>query len=143
MDAEAGAEILGRAGGQEPGGASPGDRRKSAWRFPSARASVPEVRRALTPFLLPRGQVDDLILAACEAATNAVEHASRPTSPVFDVRAEIDGESVLIEVSDHGRWKTRQPAGGNAGHGLQLMMALVSMSLVSGPRGTTVSLRSP
>ena len=138
MDAETGSEVLDRA--------FPADHLMSSWRFPSARSSVPEVRRALTPFLdrsrLPRGQVDDLILAACEAATNAVEHASRPTSPVFDVRAEIDGDSVLIEVRDHGRWKTDLTPSGDRGHGLQLMMALASMSLVSGPLGTTVCLRN-
>ena len=116
------------------------------WRFPSAAASVPAVRRALRLFLaqapLPARDVDDLVLAACEAATNAIEHALGSTELFFDVRAEIDGTGVQIVIRDYGRWSTAMPSPGDRGRGLRMMTMLTAVSLISGPLGTSVTLRN-
>jgi anti-sigma regulatory factor (Ser/Thr protein kinase) len=126
--------------------AEPGGPRSSEWRFPSTAASVPAVRRALRPFLadapLPGRDVDDLVLAACEAATNAIEHAQRSTELFFDVRAEIDGASISIVIRDYGRWDVAMPRPGDRGRGLRMMTMLAAVSLISGPLGTSVTLRN-
>src|SRR4051794_16339232 len=78
-----------------PGTASP---RTCEWRFPSTALSVRTMRGELRPFLLESGlpdpEIDDLVLAACEAAANGIEHARHPTEPFFDVEAEVDGQRI-------------------------------------------------
>ena len=77
------------------------------------------MRGELRPFLaqsgLPDVDVDDLILAASEAAANGIEHAVHPTEPYFDVRAEVEGRRVRIVVRDYGRWTTRPVHPGGPG----------------------------
>ena len=74
------------------------DRRRREWRLRSLGSSVPSLRWALCAFLadagLPADELQDLILAACEAATNAVEHAQHPTEPFVDMSVEIEGGVV-------------------------------------------------
>jgi anti-sigma regulatory factor (Ser/Thr protein kinase) len=121
-------------------------RRACAWRFPSTGQSVRGVRCALRPFLTRAGvaaaELDDLVLAACEAASNAVEHAQRSTEAYFDVTAETDGIAVAIAVRDYGRWQPCRGGRGDRGRGLSMMMKLAAVTLTSGPHGTSVTLRS-
>jgi anti-sigma regulatory factor (Ser/Thr protein kinase) len=116
------------------------------WRFPATARSVRDMRQELRPFLtrsgLPDGDIDDLLLAACEAATNGIEHARHPTQPCVDVLAEIDGRRVRIVVRDYGRWATDAPDAEDRGRGLRLMTMLAAVSVTSGPLGTSVTLRS-
>jgi anti-sigma regulatory factor (Ser/Thr protein kinase) len=116
------------------------------WRFPYAAVAVPtmraELRRFLTEFGLTDPTVDDLILAACEAAANCVEHARHPTEPFFDVQAGVLGREARIVIRDHGRWTTRHVDPGHQGRGLHMMTMLAAVSLTSGPEGTTVTLRN-
>jgi len=120
--------------------------RTREWRFPSTAMSVRTMRRELRPFLasseLTEQDVDDLVLAACEAATNGIEHARHPAEPFFDVQAEIDGHSVRIVVRDYGRWTPPNADPGNRGRGLHMMTMLAAVSLTSGPLGTSVTLRN-
>lgn len=122
------------------------ERRACAWRFPSTGGSVGRVRRALRPFLaqaeVPDDETDDLVLAACEAAANGLEHALQPTEPFFDVHAEVDGGCVEIVIRDYGRWTTTRTARGDRGRGLRMMTMLAAVTLTSGPHGTTVTLRN-
>jgi anti-sigma regulatory factor (Ser/Thr protein kinase) len=122
------------------------DRRVHAWRFPLAHASVPAVRRALRPFVaragLPDDEADDLVLATCEAAANAVEHARWSREAHFDVTFECVGTDVMITVRDHGRWQPGRTPFGGPGRGLPMMMSLAAVTLTSGPQGTTVTLRT-
>ena len=121
-------------------------RQTRTWRFPATTLSLRDLRRELRPFLagsrLADGEIDDLVMAGCEAAANAVEHARDPTQPCIDVLAEIDGRRVRVVVRDYGRWVTDRRAAGDRGRGLHLMTTLAAMSLTSGPRGTAVTLRS-
>jgi anti-sigma regulatory factor (Ser/Thr protein kinase) len=120
--------------------------RRRVWRFPSTAMSVRTMRRELRPFLasseLPEKEVDDLVLAACEAAANGVEHARHPAEPFFDVQAGIEGRSVCIVVRDYGRWTPPNADPGNRGRGLHMMTMLAAVSLTSGPLGTSVTLRN-
>jgi len=115
------------------------------WRWPSTADSVRAMRLELRPFLdttgLPAHDLDDLILAASEAAANAVEHARLSDRPYFDVLTEVGEDWTGILIQDHGRW--RPPSGEVArGRGLYLMGVLADATLSVGARGTTVMLRN-
>ena len=122
------------------------DPRTRDWRFPLTALSVRSMRHELRPFLsssgLPEQDVEGLVLAACEAATNGIEHARHPAEPFFDVQAEITGRSVRIVVRDYGRWTAPDSDPGNRGRGLHMMTMLAAVSLTSGPLGTSVTLRN-
>jgi anti-sigma regulatory factor (Ser/Thr protein kinase) len=125
--------------------ASPNGRRCER-RFPSDLSSVPGMRRGLRGFLhdtaLPADVIEDLVLAASEAANNAVEHAQQPTEPFFDLRAVVDDAAVTIVIQDHGGW--RRPTSPTArGRGLAIMTALADTTVTAGSHGTTVTMRSP
>jgi anti-sigma regulatory factor (Ser/Thr protein kinase) len=115
------------------------------WRWLAVPTSIRAMRLELHPFLdmtgLPEDELDDLVLAASEAAANAVEHARFSTLPFFDVLAEVGEDWIHIVVQDHGRWRT-PTAGGHRGRGLQMMSALADATLTVGSRGTTVVLRN-
>jgi signal transduction histidine kinase/CheY-like chemotaxis protein len=116
------------------------------WRFPSAPQSIPGLRRALRR-LFTAADLDenvgyDLLLAACEAATNAVEHAQDPTEPFVDLTAEVSGGQVVITVRDYGQWRERVPSM-DRGRGSTLMSAFADITAVPSPEGTTVTIRVP
>ena len=118
--------------------------RRWEWRFPSIPSSVPGMRRDLHRVLdgtaLSTDVVDDLVLAASEAAANAVEHAQRPAQPYFEVCTQVDDEAVTVGVRDHGTW--REPRFPSVrGRGLAMMHALGETTVRSGARGTTVTIR--
>jgi anti-sigma regulatory factor (Ser/Thr protein kinase) len=118
--------------------------RRWEWRFLSTPTSVRGMRQDLHDCLddtaLSADVVDDVVLAASEAAHNAVEHAQRPTQPCFDVRAEIDRHAVTVTIRDHGTW--RQPRIPTVrGRGLAMMDALAETTVTASVRGTTVTIR--
>jgi anti-sigma regulatory factor (Ser/Thr protein kinase) len=82
-------------------------------------------------------QAYDLVLATCEAATNAVEHAQDPTEPVFEVTAAIANGRVSIAVRDYGQWRERVPSM-DRGRGSALMSAVAEITATPSPEGTTV-----
>jgi anti-sigma regulatory factor (Ser/Thr protein kinase) len=113
------------------------------WRWPSVLTSVRAMRLELRPVLgmtgLPDDEREDLILAAGEAASNAVEHAGFSTLPFFDVLAKVGEDRARIVIQDHGRWRT-PTAGGHRGRGLQMIGVLADATLTVGAWGTTVVL---
>jgi anti-sigma regulatory factor (Ser/Thr protein kinase) len=118
---------------------------RSEWRLDADVSSVTAMRWWLRAFLGQAGlsveEIDDLVLAACEAATNAVEHAQQPREPYFDVCTEIDDGEVTIAIRDQGLW--RQPASpGERGRGLVLMRAVADITVTAAPDGTTVTIRN-
>ncbi len=115
------------------------------WRLPATGRSVTVLRRALEAFLREAQLSDDnrydLLLAACEATTNAIEHARNPTEPFFEVLAELGDARVTIVVCDHGQWRDA-PAGTHRGRGLAMMWLLADTTVAAGRHGTTVTIRS-
>ena len=111
------------------------------WRLPSDAASIPALRSALRSHLsrggLGEDQAYDLLLAACEAATNAVEHAQDPTEPFVDVEAVVADRRVRITVRDYGQWRERVPSM-DRGRGSTLMTAVGEITATPSPEGTTV-----
>jgi anti-sigma regulatory factor (Ser/Thr protein kinase) len=83
----------------------------------------------------------DLLLAVCEAASNAVEHGRDPSKPFFDVLTEIGDDRVTVVVRDHGQWSDGRP-GAHRGRGMAMMRMLADSRVVAGPQGTTVTIRS-
>jgi anti-sigma regulatory factor (Ser/Thr protein kinase) len=112
-----------------------------SWRLPSETAAIPVLRRRLRSWLDASGadpdHAYDLLLAACEAATNAVEHAQEPTEPFFDVTAELVNGSIRISVRDYGQWRERA-ASMDRGRGGTLMSAVGDITATPSPEGTTV-----
>jgi CheY-like chemotaxis protein/anti-sigma regulatory factor (Ser/Thr protein kinase) len=127
---------------KETAAASPG--RHAEWRFPAEASSIPVLRRRLRTLLHDAGvdhdQAYDLLLAACEAATNAFEHAQDPTEPFFDVTVHVDHE-VRISVHDYGQWRERMPSM-DRGRGSTLMSAFGEITATPSPDGTTVTIIS-
>ncbi|MGR6966378.1 ATP-binding protein [Geodermatophilus sp. URMC 61] len=114
------------------------------WRFPSDPRSVPALRRRLRALFVEAGLDEDLaydlVLAACEAATNAIEHAQDPAERVIDVGAEVVGGRVEVAVRDYGRWRERVPSM-DRGRGSMLMSAVGEITATPSPAGTTVVIR--
>jgi PAS domain S-box-containing protein len=80
-------------------------------------------------------------LAACEAATNVVEHAYVDQLPGrIGLAAELDGNGAIrITVDDDGTW--RAPTRGPGGRGIGLMRAVCDEVVIdSGPHGTSVAM---
>jgi anti-sigma regulatory factor (Ser/Thr protein kinase) len=103
------------------------------------------LRRGLRGWLEVAGidadQLYDLLLAACEAATNAIEHAQDPTEPFFDVTAAVTPNRVEICVRDYGQWRERV-ASMDRGRGSTLMSAVGEIVATPSPEGTTVLITS-
>lgn len=116
------------------------------WRFPSALISVSPMRRGLHGFLaatmLSDDEIQDLVLAASEAANNAIEHAQQPTEPFFDVFTEFDDGEVTIVIQDHGRWLQPTPSPSSRGRGLPMMRALADTTVTARSHGTMVTIRT-
>lgn len=118
---------------------------RSEWRLDSDLRSITDMRWWLRAFLgqtcgLSAQEIDDLVLAACEAANNAVEHAQQPTEPFFNVDTEIDAGAVTIVIQDHGQWR-HPPSSGERGRGLPMMRALADTTIAASINGTTVTIR--
>jgi anti-sigma regulatory factor (Ser/Thr protein kinase) len=96
-------------------------------RFPAEVEAIPVMRRLLGRWLDEAGgtraDVDDLTLAAAEAAANAIEHAYGLAPGVVELRAATGGDGrVTVAIRDFGTW--RAPRGTHRGRGLQLMKGL-------------------
>jgi len=112
--------------------------------FPAEPESLASMRGLLRRWLRHAGaddqQVAEIVTAAGEAATNAVEHAGAEGDTPFEITGRVAGSSVLLTVRDSGEW--RAPRGEDRGRGLSLMRALMdSVEVEPGPRGTRVTLR--
>jgi anti-sigma regulatory factor (Ser/Thr protein kinase) len=131
--------------GPAQGAQIPSPARHHEWRLPSVPSSVAMLRRGLRAFLDDAGRSheerEDLVLATCEAVTNAVEHAEHPTEPFFDVTSRIVEDGVTIVVTDHGQWRPPTPSA-YRGRGLAMMRLLADTTVEPGPDGTTVTLRT-
>ena len=96
-------------------------------------------------------EATDIMIAAGEAAANAVEHATavRPAGapPVqVTLTARASHAAVQLTIADTGTWRSppadrKPPAPDTRGHGIIFMHALMDeVNIASSPDGTTVTL---
>jgi anti-sigma regulatory factor (Ser/Thr protein kinase) len=118
--------------------------------WPAEPWHVAEIRTVVGSWLadlgLPQETRQDLVLAASEAASNAVQHAYRWAGAAVRATVELtlstEDQTLCIEVVDRGRW--RPPDNQHTGRGIQLMRQLVQSITIRGTStGTTVLLRHP
>jgi anti-sigma regulatory factor (Ser/Thr protein kinase) len=112
--------------------------------FPALPESSPKLRHTLRAFLealrLDRSRVDDVILAAGEAAGNAIEHAYHGADGSVRLKAYVSaGRQLVVEIRDSGRWRLEGDP--ERGRGLGIMRALVDhVAIESSRTGTNVRL---
>ncbi|ONM50201.1 SpoIIE family protein phosphatase [Nocardia donostiensis] len=99
------------------------------------------LRSWLTAAAVPHDLASDLIAATNEACTNSIEHAylgAEATAGV-ELEAECGTEAVVIQVTDHGRWKPRSADPGPRGRGIDMMNALTEqLEIEHSDQGTRV-----
>ena len=85
----------------------------------------------------------DVMIAACEACANAIEHGYRDSpGGTVRLRVEVSGGDIRITVADRGRWRTPRQVR-YRGNGLKLIRATMrDVVITSGEAGTTVQMRS-
>jgi anti-sigma regulatory factor (Ser/Thr protein kinase) len=118
---------------------------KSFRAHPSALFEIRQfVRDRAAAAALSEHVTNDLLLAVSEAAANSIIHT---TTADIELRWNVDGGCIAIEVRDRGVFKKRvrmAEVEGEGGHGIQLMMALVDqVAIEEGTRrrpGTMVRL---
>jgi serine phosphatase RsbU (regulator of sigma subunit)/anti-sigma regulatory factor (Ser/Thr protein kinase) len=106
--------------------------------------ALAELRRRLDVWLPQSGagaeDAYDIVLATCEAAANAVEHAYGPGEAKFHVTVRAEDEEVTIEVRDRGAWRDQRDP--RRGRGLAVMRKLMDdVNVTSTDGGTNVRLR--
>ena len=101
---------------------------------------VAEVRRAVRRGLEAAGlsgeTVDDIVLAASEAAGNIVRHAYDGGPGVIEVRVEITPDQVVLAARDEGLAGIRPTRAGAAFRSCEGVMDEVTVD--AGAKGTTV-----
>jgi serine phosphatase RsbU (regulator of sigma subunit)/anti-sigma regulatory factor (Ser/Thr protein kinase) len=106
--------------------------------------ALAELRRRLHGWLPQAGaereEAYDIVLATCEAAANAIEHAYGPGEARFRVAAHAEAGEVTVEVRDSGAWRDQRNP--RRGRGLAVMRELMDeVSVNSDGGGTNVRLR--
>ncbi len=96
--------------------------------FPAAPSALAEVRAFLREQAAREGMdretANDLLVAAIEACTNAIEHSGTDT---VEVSWTGDEDAVTIDVQDRGVFRSRvriPEVEGPGGYGIPLMAAL-------------------
>lgn len=119
-------------------------------RIPSQGSKVAGVRRKVADiarrFGFSDSEIFDIKVAVGEACANAVEHGS-PEGRQNDVivNCHVEGQALIIEVSDQGAFKPRFPTFDSRlnyrGRGLPFMLALMDdVEIQETEIGTTVRL---
>ena len=108
-------------------------------------AAVPTLRGAMAEFLGSAGVGEPLLtsakLAVSEAVTNAVMHAyvDAPHPGAVSVDATLEGDSLLVEVSDDGSGMMPRLDSPGLGVGLPLIAGTTDeLDIGNTPRGGTV-----
>jgi serine/threonine-protein kinase RsbW/stage II sporulation protein AB (anti-sigma F factor) len=116
--------------------------------FPSTPPGVGALRRDIAAFAARCGMggegVESVRLAVSEAATNAVVHAYRETRGDLRVRANVDGDELLVVVCDTGAGLAPRPDSPGLGLGMPLIASVTSrFQIVSNDGGTEVHMAFP
>ncbi len=120
-------------------------RREFYERIPATREAASGLRRSLKIFLagstLEEERRFEMLVAVGEAVIYSVEHAYGDRPGDLAVKGTIDGDEVLFEVEDFGRWSSRKRT--ERGYGLPLMHAFARvLSIDRQPTGTRLRLSS-
>lgn len=119
------------------------------WTFEATRQAPGKGRRAVREFALPAQPTDHALgsIAVCvsEAMTNVVMHAYRDMdSPgQIDVEAELEGDSLSVQVSDEGHGLEPRLDSPGLGLGLPLISQFAISSDIASPEqgGTQIIMR--
>ena len=112
--------------------------------LPANRRSLDLARDTLRMWLshapVSRSESDDIVLAAWEACTNAIEHPDQPSAGTFQLSVELEHATVRVSVQDSGRWLPKR-AQADRGLGLRLIRSLMSsVEIATTDEGTLVRL---
>jgi PAS domain S-box-containing protein len=117
--------------------------------IPAHADHLATARDALRSWLARAGVDADqhlnVLIAAGEAVTNAIEHGHRDNSEgVVNLRATTLVDRLQLTVSDNGSWKTPEPGTSrHRGRGITLMRALMhDVTIAPADAGTTVHLQA-
>lgn len=99
--------------------------------FPAEADRLAEVRRALHDWLagipIAAGLAHDVVLAAGEACTNAIEHGHRCDGGPVGLSASLTDDHIRVVVADHGRWQPGDTAADDSrGRGMAIMRMVSS-----------------
>jgi serine phosphatase RsbU (regulator of sigma subunit)/CheY-like chemotaxis protein/anti-sigma regulatory factor (Ser/Thr protein kinase) len=85
-------------------------------------------------------QIDDVVLAVGELATNVCLHAYPPfVAGVLHLEAEVEADDLRVVVRDEGRWRDQPSPGG--GRGLPLLTAMgIELEHERTEQGTTATM---
>lgn len=64
----------------------------------------------------------DFLAATGEAIANAIEHGSHEEASSFDISAHLVGDSVIVDINNHGHWRVFTPRE-ERGRGIPIMRA--------------------
>jgi PAS domain S-box-containing protein len=109
-------------------------------RIPNQRGAIAGLRRELRRWaerFAPNIDTEALLVCACEAASNSIQHACGLGNETVEVTAEIDQDDAIVTVRDSGRWRNRT----SDGHGLRLIGTMTKTHTISSDDdGTTVTM---
>lgn len=101
-----------------------------------------ELARWLGPMALGDDVIADVVLAVDEAVANVVRHAYRADQGPVELTLWTEGDTLCIEVVDHGRWQPLAEEPTTGGRGIPLMTTLSESVLIHyDKRGSRVLLR--
>ena len=84
----------------------------------------------------------EVVLAAMEAFTNAVEHPHRPTSHLVDVKASLTDGCATISIHDYGTWQGDPTRKEQGGLGLVIIKTVMDhVHVDADANGTTVTMK--
>jgi PAS domain S-box-containing protein len=97
------------------------------------------LRRWLRHVEASEEELEEVVIACGEAATNVIEHAGVSGRKPFELSGRLEGRTVELTVRDHGTWRPLRE--GEGGRGLPLMRSLMhEIDVTSTAQGTTVRL---
>jgi serine phosphatase RsbU (regulator of sigma subunit)/anti-sigma regulatory factor (Ser/Thr protein kinase) len=111
--------------------------------LPCRPSSLAPLRRMLRHWLsgvrASPAELQEILVAVSEAATNAIEHAYGPIEASYRVEGWCSGDRVIVTVTDSGSWRERR--GVERGRGTLLMRELMDgFELYPSGAGTVVKL---
>ncbi|MBD0281606.1 MAG: SpoIIE family protein phosphatase [Thermoleophilaceae bacterium] len=111
--------------------------------LPCRSTTLAPLRRMLRHWLggarASPGELQDILVAVSEAATNAIEHAYGPVEASYRVEGRRSRDRVIVTVTDSGSWRERR--GAERGRGTHLMRELMDgFDLYPSEAGTVVRL---